>query len=83
MGRVAPMRKRWIQGFGGKPERMSHLEYIDVDRRIILRLTCNKQGEMWWVGVDWIDVAVVREKWQAVVNKVTNLLFPESANNFD
>jgi hypothetical protein len=28
-------------------------------------------------------VAIVREKWQAVVNKATNLLFPESANNLD
>jgi len=29
--------------------------------------------------VDWIDVALVREKWQAVVCTVTKLLFPESA----
>ena len=35
------MRKRWIQGFGAKPDRKSHLEDIDVDR-IILKLTFNK-----------------------------------------
>jgi hypothetical protein len=31
--------------------------------------------------VDRIDVTVVREKWQTVVKKVKNLLFPESAKN--
>jgi hypothetical protein len=36
------MRKRWIRGFGGKPERKKHLEDKDVYRRIILKLAFNK-----------------------------------------
>ena len=73
------MRKRWIQGFGGKPERKSHLEDTDVDRNNI-KTDIQQIG---WAGLDWIDVAVVREKWQTVVNKVTNLLVTERANNLD
>ena len=40
-GACSTMRKRWIQGFGGKPERQRHLEDINVDR-IILKLTFKK-----------------------------------------
>jgi hypothetical protein len=34
--------ERWIQGFGGEREGTSHLEDIDTDGRIILKLTLNK-----------------------------------------
>jgi hypothetical protein len=30
-------------------------------------------GEILWHGMDWIDVAQVRDKWRAVVNAVINL----------
>jgi hypothetical protein len=29
--------------------------------------------ETGWVGVDWIDLAQVREQWRALVNMVMNL----------
>jgi hypothetical protein len=31
--------------------------------------------------VDWIDLALLGDKWQAVVNVVMNFLVPENANN--
>ena len=30
-------------------------------------------GEMFWDGVDWIDLAQDRDSWRAVVNAVTKL----------
>jgi hypothetical protein len=33
--------------------------------------------------VDWIDLVVVRGKWQAVVNKVMNFPVPRNTNNLD
>jgi hypothetical protein len=33
-------------------------------------------GETGWDGVDWIDVAQVREKWRALVSTVMNLRVP-------
>jgi hypothetical protein len=32
--------------------------------------------EIWGEGVDWIHLAQDRDQWQAVVNKVMNLLVP-------
>jgi hypothetical protein len=32
--------------------------------------------EVGWVGMDWIDVAQGRERWQALVNAVMNLRVP-------
>jgi len=32
--------------------------------------------EVGWAGIDWIDVAQDREKWQALVNAVMNLRVP-------
>jgi len=31
---------------------------------------------MCWVGVDWIYLAVVRERWRDVVNMVMNIWVP-------
>jgi len=33
-------------------------------------------------GVDWICVARDRNRWQAVVNTVINLRFPQNEDNF-
>jgi hypothetical protein len=33
-------------------------------------------------GVDWIELAQDRERWQALVNAVMNLLVPLNAGNF-
>jgi hypothetical protein len=32
--------------------------------------------EIWWVGVDWIDMAQNRDQWWALVNTVLNLRVP-------
>jgi hypothetical protein len=32
--------------------------------------------EIEWGGVDWIDLAQVRDQWKALVNKLTNLRVP-------
>ena len=50
-----------------------HLEDPDVDGRIILRWIFSK----WDVGaMDWIELAQDRDRWQAFVNAVMNLLVP-------
>ena len=43
-----------------------HLEYLAVDRRVIMR----------WAGVDWVDVAQDRDRWRSLVNVVMNFRFP-------
>jgi len=43
-----------------------------IDGRIILRWIFRK----WDGGIDWIDLAQVRDRWRALVNVVVNLRFP-------
>jgi hypothetical protein len=38
--------------------------------------------EVWWEGVNWMDLAQDRDQWRAVVNTVMNLLVPLKACNF-
>jgi hypothetical protein len=38
--------------------------------------------EMECEGMDWIDVAQDRDRWQALVNAVMNLQVPYNAGNF-
>jgi hypothetical protein len=52
------------------------LEDPGVDGRIILRWIFRK----WDGGVDWIDLA--QDRWQALLNTVTNLRVPQNAANF-
>jgi hypothetical protein len=33
-------------------------------------------GEIEWGGMDWIDLAVDRDQWQALVNMAINLRVP-------
>jgi hypothetical protein len=49
-----------------------HLEEPGVDGRIILRLIFRKLG---W-GMDWIDLALDRYRWRAIVNAVMNIRVP-------
>jgi len=56
----------------GKPEGRDHLEDEGIDERIILRWIFGK----WEGGMDWIDLAEDRDRWQALVNMVMNLLIP-------
>jgi hypothetical protein len=32
--------------------------------------------DIWWDGMDWIDLAQDRDQWRALVNTVMNLLVP-------
>jgi hypothetical protein len=48
------------------------LEDLGVDGRIILKWIFERlEG-----GMDWIDLAQDRDRWQALVNTVVNLLVP-------
>jgi len=33
-------------------------------------------------GMDWIDLALDRDRWMALVNEVMNLRVPKTAGNF-
>jgi hypothetical protein len=54
--------------WGGLRERY-HLEYLDIDGRIILKIDLQQVG---CEGVDWIDLAQDRDRWRALVNAVMN-----------
>ena len=62
----------------GKREENSYLEDLGVDGRIILRWIFRN----WDEGMDWIDMAQDRDRWQALVNTVMNLQVPQTAGNF-
>jgi hypothetical protein len=38
--------------------------------------------EVGWGGIDWIDMAQDRDRWQALVSAVMNLRVPQNAGNF-
>ena len=56
----------------GKSEGRDHWESPAVDGRIILKWIFRK----WDGGMDWLDLAQNRGRWQAVVNEVMNLQVP-------
>jgi hypothetical protein len=37
--------------------------------------------KMEWVGMDWVAPTVSRDRWRALVNRVTNLRVPSSLGN--
>jgi hypothetical protein len=49
-----------------------HSEDLGIDRRIISRWIFRK----WVGGMDWIDLAQERDRWQVLVNIVMNLWVP-------
>jgi hypothetical protein len=49
-----------------------------IDGRIILKCIF----KTWCGGMDWIELAQDRDRWQAVVNAVMNLRVPLNAENF-
>jgi hypothetical protein len=48
------------------------MEDLGVDERIILKLFLEKENE----SMDCFDLAQNKDRWQALVNAVTNLRFP-------
>jgi len=57
----------------GNLRERDHLEDKGVDGRIILRMDLQEVG---WGGMDWIDLAQDRDRWQALVNAVMNFRVP-------
>jgi hypothetical protein len=55
----------WWEDLGKR----DHFEELGVDGRIILKWIIKK----WDGGMDWIDLALDRDRWRAVVNAVMNL----------
>jgi hypothetical protein len=49
---------------GGKLRERSHFEELDLDGRIILKLTFQKYGE----GLEWIIFAHYRVEWSVLEN---------------
>ena len=50
-----------------------HLEDLVIGGRIILKWVFRKLDD----GMDWIDMAQDRDRWQALVNAVMNFRFPK------
>jgi hypothetical protein len=64
-------KKRMHTGFWwGDPREGDHLGDPGVGGRIILKWIFKTDG-----GMDWIELAQDRDRWQAVVNAVMNLRF--------
>jgi hypothetical protein len=54
--------------FVGKPEGKGPHRWVDSIKMDLL--------EIRWGGVDWIGLALDRDKWRALVNSVLNLQVP-------
>jgi hypothetical protein len=70
-GHVARMGTREVHaGFWlGNLREGDHLGDLDIDGRVILKLIFKQ----WDEGVDWTELAQVRDRWRALVNAVMNL----------
>jgi hypothetical protein len=55
-----------------------HLGDPGVDGRIISKWIFKR----WEGGMDWIDLAQDRDRWQDLVNAVMKFLVPQNAGNF-
>jgi hypothetical protein len=78
-GHVARMGGEVRTGFWwGNVRKRDHLEDPGVEGMIILRWNLRK----WGGGMDWIDLAQDRGRWQALVNAVMNLRVPQNEWNF-
>jgi len=56
----------------GNLREIDNVEDLGVNGRIILRWILRK----WDGGMDWIDLAQDRDRWQALVNMIMNLWVP-------
>jgi hypothetical protein len=58
------------RALAGNARKTDHLDVLSIDGRITLKRIFKK----WDGGMDWIDLAQDRDRWQAVVNVVMNIL---------
>ena len=65
-------------GFVGKPDGKRPLGRPRRRWKCSIEINFEEVG---WGGMSLIDLAQVRDSWQAVVNAVMNLWFPENAGN--
>jgi hypothetical protein len=66
--------EKCIQNFGsGNLKRRHHSEELGVVMKILLEWIFR---EVWWEGVDWMQLAQDRDQWRAHVNTVINLRIP-------
>ena len=79
VGHVAGMGERCMQGFGAKPEGRRSLGR--PRRRWENNIKMGLQ-EVGCGGMDWIELALDRDRWRARVNVVMNLRVPYNAGNF-
>ena len=61
----------WV--WWGNLRERNHLEDVGVDGRMILKCIFKKRE---LGGMEWITVAVDRDRWRAYVNATMNLLIP-------
>jgi hypothetical protein len=59
--------------FVERPERKNHLEYPDIDGRLMLMWIFRMRDVE---DMDWIDLAKDRDRWRVLVNAVMNLRVP-------
>ena len=60
------------RGFWLKVRKRENLEYVGVDKRVLLKWIFKK-----WVGVIiWVDLVQDRDRWRALVNAVMNFRVP-------
>jgi hypothetical protein len=50
--------------------------FVNIPAIILNILNCYLFREIEWVGMDWIDLAQVRDQYRALVNTVMNFRFP-------
>jgi hypothetical protein len=62
-------------GLEPKPEGRNYLKDPGIDGRIILKLIFDRL-DGGGGGMDWINLAQDRDRWQAVVNTMMNLQVP-------
>ena len=69
----------YIEFWWGNLKERDQMEDSDIDGKTILRRIFRN----WYGGSkDWIDVALDRDRWRALVNAVMNLRVAENARNF-
>jgi len=71
-------REVYTEFWWGNLRERGHLGDPGVYGRIILKWIIRKWNE----GMDWIDLAQDRNKWQALVNMVMNLQVPKNLRIF-